>query len=364
VTLSANAAIVSADSNGNIVSWNRGAQTVFGYCEGEILGKPLTTIMPERYRQRHETAFRRSQAGGELSRLKPIEFHGLRKDGAEFPLELSLSSWQTDEGTFHTGIIQDITARKQAEEEVLRLNARMREWIRDVEDANRELEAFSYSVSHDLRAPLRALDGYSRIALESLDSQPTDESRRYLGLIRKNAQQMGHLIDDLLNFSRLGRQSLTMQPVAVADVVRRVLTDLRSECEDRSVDISLGDLPPCRADQALLRQVYANLVGNALKYTRHKDKAVIEIGALPANGEPDKQVYFVKDNGVGFDMAYAGKLFGVFQRLHRAEDYEGTGVGLATVKRIIQRHGGRIWAVAAVNAGATFFFTLQQETAA
>ena len=239
----------------------------------------------------------------------------------------------------------------------------LEKWISEVEEANRELEAFSYSVSHDLRAPLRAMDGYSRILLELDASGLSEQAKEFLERIRKNAQHMAQLIDDLLNFSRLGRQALRTQPVAPADLVYQALADLRDELEGREVRVTIGELPLCQADPRLLRQVYANLLGNALKYTRTRRQAVVEVGYSSNSGEPGECVYFVRDNGVGFDMRYADKVFGGFQRLHRAEDYEGTGIGLATVKRIVQRHGGRIWAEASVNQGATFYFTLPNGTA-
>ena len=359
VAQSAHEAIISADSNGHIISWNKGAQTIFGYEEEEVLGKPLTHLMPECHRGPHQRGLERLRSG-EGSRLigKTVELQGLRKDGREFPLELSLASWEVDGATFFTGIIRDITERKQVEEEILRLNQKLLQSVTEVERANKELEAFSYSVSHDLRAPLRAMDGFSRILLEDYGPGFPDEARRYLHLVRDNARQMGQLIDDLLGFARLSRQPLKKQPIVPADLVRQVLEDLRGEQQGRRVVIGIGELPPCQADPTLLRQVFANLLDNALKYTRQREEAVIEIGCRNPGDSPGEPVYFVKDNGVGFDMCYAHKLFGVFQRLHRAEDYEGTGVGLATVQRIIHRHGGRVWAEAEVNQGATFLFTL------
>jgi signal transduction histidine kinase len=247
---------------------------------------------------------------------------------------------------------EDVTDRTLAQQE---LEQRVRQRTAELEAANRELEAFSYSVSHDLRSPLRALDGYTRILLEDHAPELAGAVQEYVRDIRRNARKMGQLVDDLLAFSRLGRQGLQTRPVAPAALVRQALEDLRAEHEGRQVDVVVGDLPTCRADPALLRQAWVNLIGNALKYTNKRSDARVEIGSRREAGEV---VYFVRDNGVGFDMRYAGKLFGVFQRLHKAGEFEGTGVGLAVVQRIVHRHGGRVWAEAALGQGATFFFTL------
>jgi signal transduction histidine kinase len=251
------------------------------------------------------------------------------------------------------GCVQDVSEAKRI---AATLERRVAERTAELRAANRELEAFSYSVSHDLRAPLRAITGFSRILLEDYAPQLPDEAQHYLKIVDNGGQHMGQLIDDLLTFSRLGRMELRKQPVATADLVRQVLADLQAEQSGRQVEITLGDLPPCRAEPSLLRQVFVNLLHNALKYSRNREVARIEVGCRECDGE---QVYFVKDNGVGFDMQYAQKLFGVFQRLHRAEEYEGTGVGLAIVQRIVDRHGGRVWAEAALDQGATFYFTLK-----
>jgi len=245
--------------------------------------------------------------------------------------------------------------RAQLEKEA-ELEQRITDRTAQLEAANKELEAFSYSVSHDLRAPLRAIDGFSRILLEDYVPQLSPEVIRYLRIIFENTQQMGRLIDGLLAFSRLGRKPLYKQQIDTVDLVRQVFDSLSSEQAGRQVEISLGELPPCQGDPILLRQVWINLLSNALKFTRGQNVATIEIGCLTQEG--GAPVYFVKDNGVGFDEQYVGKLFGVFQRLHSTEEFEGTGVGLATVQRIVHRHGGRVWAEAQVGAGATFYFTV------
>jgi signal transduction histidine kinase len=225
----------------------------------------------------------------------------------------------------------------------------------ELEAANKELEAFSYSVSHDLRAPLRAVDGFSDALQTDFGPSLPPDARRYLAMIREGAQRMGALIDDLLAFSRLSRQPMRLQNHDPARLIREALQDLGGLPKDRTIDLKLGELPPASGDPVLLKQVWVNLLSNAVKYTRLRASAVIEIGATRENGET---IYHVRDNGTGFDMKYAHKLFGVFQRLHRAEEFEGTGVGLAIVQRILQRHGGRIWVHAEPDKGTAFFFTL------
>jgi len=249
----------------------------------------------------------------------------------------------------------ELTERKRAEAEIKKLNEDLKHQTVELEAANKELEAFSYSVSHDLRVPLRAMSGFSLILLKEYAQQLPPEAKRYLQMVRDNAQQMGKLIDDLLTFSRLSRSPLKKQQVAPTAIVCLALTELRHEQENRQIEFSISDLPVCQADPALLQQVWVNLLANALKFTRQRQIAKIEVGYQQTDGE---YVYFVKDNGVGFDIKYTHKLFGVFQRLHRAEEYDGTGVGLAIVQRIIHRHGGRVWAEAEVNEGAMFYFTL------
>lgn len=260
------------------------------------------------------------------------------------------------------GTNTDVEALKEAEEKVLRLNAdleqRVAERTEQLETANREWEAFSYSISHDLRAPLRAVNGFTGIVIDDFGPQLPAEAQRCLGLVRAAALRMGLLIDDLLDLSRLSRQSLHKQTVDTAELVRATLAEFHPEKGPHPAKVIVGQLPPCEGDQPLLKQVWANLLSNAFKYSRHREQPVVEVDCHEQDGEA---VYFVRDNGSGFDMRYADKLFGVFQRLHRAEDYEGTGVGLAIVHRILLRHGGRVWADGAIGQGATFYFTLPKK---
>jgi len=227
-----------------------------------------------------------------------------------------------------------------------------------LEMTNKELESFTYSVSHDLRAPLRAIDGYTRMILRDQRDKFNDDAKRQFDLIRSNTQMMGKLIDDLLSFSRLGRLEINMSKLDMEGLVNDIWMELQIINPDRKIDFKIKEIQPCRGDRTLIKQVYSNLLSNAVKYTKLKDKAYIETGGYR---EGDENIYYIKDNGVGFDMKYYDKLFGVFQRLHSADDYEGTGVGLAIVQRIIHRHGGRVWAQGKVEEGTTFYFTLLQK---
>jgi signal transduction histidine kinase len=247
-----------------------------------------------------------------------------------------------------------LTVRRLRLENAL-LTQSVRERTAQIEAANKELEAFSYSVSHDLRAPLRHIDGFSKLLVQS-ETSLSEKGKHYLDLIASSARQMGQLIDDLLEFSRMNRAEMRQTNVSLDELLEEVIHTVQPEIEGRNIVWKKNPLPRAQADPSLLRQVFSNLILNAVKYTRPRDPAEIEIGC--ANGTAAEFVIFVRDNGVGFDMEYADKLFGVFQRLHRPEEFEGTGIGLANVRRIIARHGGRTWAEGKVDGGATFYFTL------
>ncbi len=361
-------AIVIVNREGKIVLVNSQTETLFGYNREELLGRPVELLLPEDLRARHlehrgrflgDPHTRPMGRGGELL--------GRRKDGERFFVEISLSPMSVnrdlpvDRDLLVTAIIRDVTDRRKAEEEIRRLNEELERRVRDrtaqLEASNRELEAFCYSVSHDLRAPVRHLSGFAKL-LQKRSAESLDEKAlRYLRNIGESAALMGQLVDDLLAFSRMGRSEMAHAPVDLGQLVRELQQDLAPEYEGRRVVWEIAPLPVVRGDAAMLRQAMINLLSNALKYTRPREEARIEIGVEQASADA-MATCFVRDNGVGFDMQYADKLFGVFQRLHRAEEFEGTGIGLALVQRIVHRHGGSVWAEGVVDGGATFFFSL------
>lgn len=473
----ANDAIISADSHGNIVYFNRAGELLFGYAASEICGQPLTLLMPSRFQETHRRGFQRFLTTREPHVIgKTVELAGKRKDGTEFPLQLSLAVWATSEGTFFTGILSDISERKRAEEALRQSEERFRLMVSNVKDyailmldpegrvvswnegaerikgyraeeiigkhfscfypaedvqngkptlelqeaakhgrfeeegwrlrkdglrfwasvvvtalrdekgtlrgfgkvtrditerrraeqeilhrsaelaaANKELEAFSYSVSHDLRAPLRGIDGFSQAVLEDYAQQLDDTGKDYLQRIRAGTQRMGALIDDLLNLSRVTRAEMHRESVDLSSLAKEVAAELSASHPDRKVDFKVAAGLKAKGDTRLLRIVLQNLIGNSWKFTSKRPQAEIEFALTQENGKP---AYFVRDNGAGFDSAYAAGLFGAFQRLHAMNEFPGTGIGLATVQRIIHRHGGDVWAEGAVNQGATFYFTL------
>jgi PAS domain S-box-containing protein len=484
-------AIVLVNEPGNIIFWNRGAELMFGYSVEEVIHKSLTMIMPEKFREAHQRGMERYIRTGEKRVIgRVVELEGRRKNGEVFPIEISITAWDSAEGKMFSGIIRDIHERKEAEEKILKLNEDLERKVAertaqlerkvqqlkeseekfqkafqvsaagititrlsdshylDVNDAfvemtgfdrdelightstelgmivdfkqreevlrqikesgaakhfemtvrnkqgrmlqvlssvetivlggekyainiiyditerkqaeeqleavNKELEAFSYSVSHDLRAPLRSIIGYSQMFEEDFADKVNDEGKRLLGVIRRNADKMNNLIDDLLEFSRLGKMGLQKLEVDMKSLVENALAVV-SNAVNHHARVTINTLLPVCADQDLMFQVWINLLSNAVKYSSKKSDPQIEIGS---HKERNEIIYYVRDNGAGFDMQYAEKLFGVFQRLHRASEFEGTGVGLSIVKRIISKHGGRVWAEGKVGEGATFYFSL------
>jgi two-component system sensor histidine kinase/response regulator len=251
-------------------------------------------------------------------------------------------------------LIEKNQSLQDADKQIKQLNAELQRNVTQLEATNKELESFSYSVSHDLRAPLRALDGYSQMLEEDYISKLDDNAKRLLGTVQQNIRKMDRLIEDLLKFSRLGKKDVQKTEVNVGQLVHNVIHDI-NDSNNSKTEIIVNALQNTPADYVLITQVWTNLISNAIKYSSKKEKPKIDIGSQPSNGEV---IYYVKDNGVGFDMQYADKLFGVFQRLHKASEFEGTGVGLAIVQRILIKHGGRVWAESEVNKGTTFYFSL------
>jgi len=348
--------LVTISREGKITDVNEATEKVTGVTRDRLIGSDFSNYFTDREsaRRGYEQVF----AEG-VVRDYPLAI--CSTSGVVTDVLYNATVFKNEEGEIE-GVFaaaRDITERKQAEEEVRRLNAELEQRViqrtAQLEAANKELEAFTYSVSHDLRAPLRHISGFSKILADEYAPSLAPEAQHHLQRIQEGTRRMGLLVDDLLNLGRVGRHEIRLQVTGLNSVVNEAVADLKAECEGRQVDWKIEGLPFVECDPALMKQVFQNLLSNAVKFTRPRPQAVIEVGQKDENGTP---VVFVRDNGVGFSMRYADKLFGVFQRLHRAEDFEGTGVGLATVQRIVQKHGGRIWAEAELDKGATFYFTL------
>ena len=336
-----NYAVFMLDPDGRVASWNAGAERIKGYRANEILGANFSRFYPPEEAAQGKPRWELEMA--ERDGRHEDEGWRVRKDGTRFWANAVISAMRDAHGILigFAKVTRDLTERRRVEQALAQ--------------SNQELERFSYSVSHDLRAPLRAINGYAQALFQDHAAQLDAEGKRLLTVIRDSAKLGGELIDALLNFSRVGRQPLARTPVDLNALVESVVTELGRDATGIAVETVIHPMPPVTGDPALLRQVLANVIANAFKFTGRRPHPRVEIGAQTERSEV---VYYVKDNGVGFDMRYADKLFGVFQRLHRGDEFEGTGVGLALAQRIIQRHGGRIWAEGKVNEGATFFFTL------
>jgi PAS domain S-box-containing protein len=343
------------------MSWNPGAERIKGYRAEEIIGQHFSRFYTEE-NIREGLPESELREGAEKGRSEG-EGWRVRKDGSRFWASVITNAVRNAQGELlgFVKITRDVTARKEADERIQKLNEELRQRADLLEVANKDLEAFSYSVSHDLRAPLRHIHGFVELLQKSPVLQGDELSRRQMSVISGAAKQMGRLIDDLLDFSRTGRVEMHPIEINMREMIDQIIRDREMECQERKVTWEIKPLSGVTGDPNLLRLVWVNLLDNALKYTRPRQEAKIEIGQLSRNeagAAEGERVFYVRDNGVGFDMQYVSKLFGVFQRLHRAEDFEGTGIGLANVQRIIHRHGGRIWAEGRVNFGATFYFSL------
>jgi PAS domain S-box-containing protein len=336
-----------------ITYWNVGARELYGWAAEDAIGKHsnqlLQTVFPASPEDIHAELLRTGRWEGELKRTTAkgttvvvAARYALRRDEQARPVAILETS-------------NDITQRKRREQEIENLNLELAKRSTALESINKELEAFAYSISHDLRAPLRHMAGFTELLQKKISSVVDEKSNRYLATILDSAKRMGNLIDDLLAFSRIGRAETQKTRFSLTHLVKEALTEVRQDAEGRNIAWKVGALPDFYGDRSMLRLVLVNLISNAIKFTRTRTQAEIEIGC--ADGNSDDLLVFVRDNGVGFDMKYVNKLFGVFQRLHQASEFEGTGIGLATVQRIIHRHGGKVWAEGVVDGGATFYFS-------
>ncbi len=353
----ANDIILICDSERRILQVNEYALQVYGYTGEELLGKTLESLITPETLSSCQTQL----SGIRESDAVTAEVSFIRKNGSAIPVEISARLFKVDDRTCLQAIIRDIRERKEKEAEINQLNSSLEERVQErtsqLEAANKELESFAYSVSHDLRAPLRGIDGWSQALMDDYRDKLGDKGLQILGRIRSETQRMGQLIDDMLKFSRDTRGDLNRQEVDITGVVQTITSRLQQANPNRQIKFVVQQGLKVQGDTRLLEMALSNLLDNSVKFTSKTPQPLILFGEVFKEGKP---VFFVHDNGVGFDMAYSQKLFKVFQRLHKASDYPGTGIGLATVQRIIHRHGGKIWAEAQVGQGATFYFTVKE----
>jgi PAS domain S-box-containing protein len=355
--------MIMVNREGTILLVNAQVEKLFGWGRDQLLNTHIETLVPERFRGRHP-GYREEFFAEPKLRSMGVgrDLFGLRRDGSEFPVEIGLNPIKTDDGILVMASIIDISERKRAEKELHKLNETLEQRVRDrtaqLESALLEQEAFSYSVSHDLRAPLRHLGGYLGLLDDAAKDRLDATGARYLQIAHESAHRMSILIDSLLAFARIGRSEMHMSAVALGPLIQEIVTEMGQDLKDRVVHWKVESLPTVTADRQLLKLAVANLLDNAVKYTRPRAEAVIEVESYSRG---DQVVLQVRDNGVGFDPAYLNKLFGIFQRLHSASEFEGTGIGLANVKRIINRHGGNAWAEGVLGQGSTFSVSLPEK---
>lgn len=344
--------VLIIDKSLNILLINSRAEQMFGYSSREIIGKPHDTLVPYRFRGNHKNLMLHYF---EQPKIRPIgigmDLFGLRKDGTEFPVEISLSFVNTPNGLLVMSLVSDITIRKQIEQA-------LQERADELARVNKDLESFSYSVSHDLKAPLNTLLGFSRLIQEDYQNKLDNTLNDYLQRIEHSAIQMKNLIDDILNLSRISRIEMTKHDTNLSRLVFSIIEELKTSHPERNVQVIIADDVSAKTDSKLIHIALSNLIGNAWKFTEKTAGARIEFGSINQNGQI---IYFIKDNGAGFDMKRSQYLFTPFRRLHTDQEFPGTGIGLAIVERVIERHGGKIWAESEIGNGATFFFTLSED---
>ena len=350
-------AIVIIGGDGRITICNSQSEQLFGFPRQELIGQAVALLVPERHRQRQQkhldTYFRDAS---EPTPAASLELYAVRRDGHEFPVEMATKPLFTENGVLVTCAIRDISHRKQIEQQITSLNDELEARASQLENANRELEAFSYSVSHDLRAPLQTIDGFARIVMEDYGEQLDRDGLDYLNRMRSGCRRMGEIVDALLVLAKMTRAELKCTDANLTEAARAVAQELAQRAPARPAEFVIADGLTAHCDAQLMRVVFENLLGNAWKFTVKHERTRIEVGTIPQpNGD---RVFFVRDDGAGFDMTRAKRLFTAFKRLHDQSEFSGTGIGLATVQRIIHRHGGKIWAEGAVERGATFCFTL------
>jgi len=350
-------AAIVCDSSGRITELNAAAETLFGYRRDDLIGQTIELLVPRRLRQAHAVHRKDFAVAPQTRRMgERFNLFAVRADGSEFQVAVSLGHFSDDNGTATIALIDNLSAYRLRDPMVAQMNERLKQDVAELAEANRELEAFSYSVSHDLRAPLRAIDGFSHLLQTDYAAELGGTGKSYIAHIRDAAQRMGLLIDDLLNLSRVSRSELARRPVDLTALAREVVSVLRERAGDRALECTIAEDIAAEGDAGLLRIVLENLLGNAFKFTKGRPDARIDFGQQMIDG---RRAYFVRDNGVGFDMAYAGKLFRPFQRLHSERAFPGTGIGLALVHNIVKKHGGKVWADAAPGGGACFYFIVE-----
>lgn len=360
--------IIMVGASQHILLFNKGAEEIFGYHDSEVIGRHLNLLLPERFVDRHPQHVSAFGAEDESSRYmgnRRDELFGRRKNGEEFPAEVSISKLVQNGEILYSAVIRDVTIRKRHEDAIKHLNQslehRVKERTAELTASNKELEAFCYSVSHDLRSPLRGITGFSQALLEDSADKLDQRGKDYLERISKAGVRMGELIDELLNLSRVTRGEIHVEQVDLSAMVQNIAAELKRGNPDRSVKWTITEDLVAKGDTLLLQNVLQNLIANAWKFTSKNEVATIEFGKTSEFGKTKhegKPAYFIRDDGAGFDMDYASKLFGPFQRLHGIREFPGNGIGLATVQRIIHRHVGAVWAEGAVGKGATFYFSI------